>query len=323
MNSSLRRKVLAGVRLAAVVASSYAVAAHADPISILFVGNSFTFGEPAGGPPVVEHYRVGSVTDLNNEGIGGVPALFKQMTVEAGLNYAVSLETHPGVGLDWHYQNALAKIDKPWDQVVLQSYSTLDGSHPGNPALLIQYTGIFSNFLHAQNPNVDIHLDATWSRADQTYLPTGHWYGDSIWQMQRDVRAGYNAAKAATPGVDDVIQVGQGFARTWETGFADTNPYDGITPGEVNMWAPDSYHASIFGYFLEALMEFGDITGVDPLLLGFDQVAMDLGITAAQAFALETIASQTLAGIPEPETIALLLIGVVGAGLASRRRRSA
>src|SRR5882757_3318136 len=105
MNPALRRKVLAGVRLAAAVASSYVVAAHAAPTTILFVGNSFTYGEPAGGPPVVEFYKPNTVTDLNGLGIGGVPALFKAFTVEAGLNYQVSLETHPGVGLDWHYQN--------------------------------------------------------------------------------------------------------------------------------------------------------------------------------------------------------------------------
>ena len=49
-------------------------AAHAAPAtSILFIGNSFTFG--AGSP--VHFYRADTVTDLNKEGIGGVPALFK------------------------------------------------------------------------------------------------------------------------------------------------------------------------------------------------------------------------------------------------------
>src|ERR1700689_2839417 len=66
--------------------------------SILFIGNSFTF---AYGSPV-RFYRAESVTDLNNEGIGGGPALFKSFTTQAGLSYDVSLETHPGIGLDWH-----------------------------------------------------------------------------------------------------------------------------------------------------------------------------------------------------------------------------
>ena len=58
--------------------------------TILFVGNSFTFG--ADSPPV-QAYRPETVTDLNREGIGGVPALFKSFTREAGLAYDVSLET--------------------------------------------------------------------------------------------------------------------------------------------------------------------------------------------------------------------------------------
>lgn len=49
--------------------------------SILFVGNSFTFS--AGSAAMF--YRAETVTDLNNEGIGGVPALFKSFADQAGL----------------------------------------------------------------------------------------------------------------------------------------------------------------------------------------------------------------------------------------------
>lgn len=308
---------------AALVISTLPVAASAAPISILFVGNSFTYGDAAGGPNIVRPYGANTVTDLNNQGIGGVPALFKAFTVEKGLSYNVSLETNPGVGLDWHYNNKLSTIVRPWDQVVLQSFSTLDASKPGNPASLIQYSGLLANLLYGQNPNVDIHLDATWSRADQTYLPTGAWFGQSIYAMGESVRAGYNAAQAANPHIDDVIQVGTAWGRAWQTGFADTNPYDGITPGQVNLWAPDSYHASVFGYYLEALMFFGDITKTDPLGIGYDQVAIDLGISAAQARTLQAIASITLQAVPEPETVGLLVIGVFGLVMTRRRRRPA
>jgi hypothetical protein len=56
---------------------------------LLFIGNSFTF---AYGSPV-RYYRPDSVTDLNSTDQGGVPALFKSFTVEAGLPYEVYLET--------------------------------------------------------------------------------------------------------------------------------------------------------------------------------------------------------------------------------------
>ncbi len=66
--------------------------------SVLFVGNSFTFG--ASSP--VWKYRAESVSDLNKGGVGGVPALFKTFAEQAGLDYSVSLETVGGTDLEFH-----------------------------------------------------------------------------------------------------------------------------------------------------------------------------------------------------------------------------
>ncbi|MBO1077064.1 PEP-CTERM sorting domain-containing protein (plasmid) [Roseomonas marmotae] len=294
----------------------------ASAASILFVGNSFTYGDPAGAaPPTVQAYRPGTVTDLNGTGIGGVPALFKAFTLQAGLDYDVSLETQGGSGLDFHWNNRRSLIDQPWDHVVLQSYSTLDVTDPGNPAKLIEYSALFADLLTARNPDVDISLMATWSRADQTYRPTGAWYGQPISAMYQDVQAGYEAAKANSPEIDRVITVGGAWNRAMETGFADPNPYDGIAPGQVSLWAPDNYHASVFGYYLEALMVFGSITGLDPLSLGLEEyVAADLGITPEQALALQRIAHDQLA-VPVPEPSALLLLAPALLALVWSRRR--
>ncbi len=285
--------------------------------SILFVGNSFTYGEAAGGPDLVRPFGASTVTDLNGTNVGGVPALFKAFTNESGLNYTVSLETVGGTGLDYHYTNKLPLLNKPWDDVVLQSYSTLDAVNPGNPAKLIQYSALLANAFAAQNPAVSIHLDSTWSRADQTYLPGGHWYGQPIDAMEQDVQAGYDAAKANSPLIKDVIPVGAAWNRAFQTGFADPNPYDGITPGQVNLWAPEGYHASVYGYYLEALTEFGDVTRLDPRSLGSGELAAAaLGITGAQAVALQSIASaQLAAAVPEPSSLLVLLGGCFGAAL--------
>jgi len=63
-----------------------------SPETVLFIGNSFLFG--AGSP--VRFYRPETVVDLNGSKQGGVPALFKLFRDEAGLDFAVSLETVGG-----------------------------------------------------------------------------------------------------------------------------------------------------------------------------------------------------------------------------------
>jgi hypothetical protein len=315
-------------RLGTALFASLAFGAVAIPASatttILFIGNSFTYGEPtAGVAPTVQYYQPNTVTDLNGSGIGGVPALFKAMTVQAGLDYKVSLETIPGVGLDTHYNTKLDTILAPYDKVVMQSYSTLDAAKPGDPAKLIQYSGLLAQAFHDLNPDVNILLDATWSRADLTYRTNSPWLGQSIFQMALDIRKGYDAADAASDLIDGVIPVGQAWNRAIAGGLADANPYDGIGDGQINLWAPENYHASPYGYYLEALTMFGSITGLDPSSLGAnDTVARDLGISAANAAALQRFASAQLAAeVPEPGTVAMFLT-LGGLMCVARRRKS-
>ena len=97
MNSCVTRVL--SLTIAALVAAPFASAA---PIPILFVGNSYTFGRV---DPVLS-YNAANVHDLtaamnvaNSSGSnpyephpwGGVPGIFKQFTVEAGLDYDVSI----------------------------------------------------------------------------------------------------------------------------------------------------------------------------------------------------------------------------------------
>jgi hypothetical protein len=264
--------------------------ARAD--TILFVGNSFTFGYLS----PVWHYRKDTVTDLNNEGVGGMPALFKLFTQETGLQWQVSLETSPGKDLQWHIDNKRPLIIGPFDHVVLQSFSTLDAAHPGDPTSLIKSTGTLVSLLQGRNPKVDIWLDSTWSRADLTYQPTGHWYGKPIDAMEKDLRVGYDKAAAATSGVHGVLPVGQAFNRAIKSGLATPNPYKGIGPGQIDLWAVDNYHASTYGYYLEALVAFGAITGKNPSSLGSREIAAaELDIPPDVASRLQQIAHDELA----------------------------
>jgi hypothetical protein len=265
--------------------------------TILFVGNSFT----AGAGSEVEHFQPGTVTDLNRERVGGVPALFQTFARQSGLPYDVHLEVAGGMNLDFHYEQKAALIVRAWDHVVLQGYSTLDSKVPGDPTKVIEYSDRLAKLFHAENPEVDVRLVATWSRADQTYLDSGHWFRQPIERMALDVRAAYDRAAQGSSFIEAVIPVGQAWNRAIAEGIAARNPYEGVSPGQFNLWGVDGYHASVYGYYLQALVVFGSVTGHDPRELGREeQAAAQLGISPAEAATLQRIAFETLAQERKP-----------------------
>jgi hypothetical protein len=263
------------------------VATAAPPRSILFVGNSFTFGALSD----VMTYHKDSVIDLNGDGMGGVPALFKRFAEEAGLRYDVSLETAAGQTLTWHLTNKRSAIDRPWDAVVLQEYSTLAPDKPGDVTRTISAARALASLLRHRNPKADISLVATWSRPDLTYLPRKPWSGQSIQRMALDLRRADDRVRAAVPAVARIVPVGEAFNCAIARGIADPDPYDGVTPGEIDLWANDHYHASNAGYYLEALTVFAAVTNADPRALGRNEkAARDLKIAPARARRLQQVA---------------------------------
>ena len=155
----------------AIAAIAWAPFVHAAPISILFVGNSYTFGRL---DPVMS-YNAANVHDLtlgfwqvNKTGTnaweahpwGGVPGIFKEMTDEANLNYDVSISarnaaTLRGQFLDtanstWKLRENVAT--QRWDAVVLQEQS--DAALPAgrganaNLATFNAYADQFERFIH-------------------------------------------------------------------------------------------------------------------------------------------------------------------------------
>lgn len=262
------------------------------PRSILFIGNSFTQGAHS----AARNWRADTVTDLNNAGYGGVPALFKRFTQQVGLNYHVSLETQGGRSLGFHFDERRQLFDRAWDVVVLQEFSTLDRERPGDPTNYLRDVGRLTSLLKARNPRADIWLMATWSRADQAYRQAGRWSGKPIATMAEDLRRAADRARAETPGVTGVLPVGEAWNMAFATRVADPDPYDGIGFGQLNLWAYDHYHASVAGYYLEALVVFGRITGIDPMTLGPKETAADeLGLSDAEAVSLQRVARETLA----------------------------
>jgi hypothetical protein len=258
-----------------------------QPRTILFVGNSFTFGALSD----VVTYRKDSVTDLNGEGMGGVPALFKRFSDEAGLTYRVSLETAAGQTLTWHLANKTGIIDRPWDVVVLQQYSTLDPDKPGDVTNTISAARELTELLRSRNSKVDISLVATWTRPDLTYRLGQHWSGEPVQRMALDLRSADDRVRELVPAIARVIPVGQAFNCAIARGIADPDPYDGVTRGQIDLWATDHYHASTYGYYLEALTVFAAVTRSDPRKLGpNERAAHDLHIQPREARLLQDVA---------------------------------
>ena len=173
------------------------LSANEAPQSILFVGNSFTFGAMSN----VMTYRKDSVTDLNGDGMGGVPALFKHFADEAGLRYQVSLETTAGQTLAWHLANKRSVIDQSWDAVVLQQYSTLDPDKPGDVRTTTPAARGLTQLLRARNPKVSISLVATWTRPDLTYPMGKHWSGQPVTRMALDLRKADERVRREVPSI--------------------------------------------------------------------------------------------------------------------------
>ena len=176
----------------------------------------------------------------------------------------------------------------------MHGYSTLDRDAPGNPAKLIATVADMAAFLRGLEAKTELYLSATWSRADMVYPEGKPWHDTPIEQMAIDIRAGYDTAAVGVGA--SVNPVGEAWSRAMATGVADPNPYDGIAPGQVDLWTWDHYHASSYGYFLEALVVFGNVTGIDPRSLGRNECSgYELGFSSAETAALQQVAYDQLA----------------------------
>jgi hypothetical protein len=360
--------------------------AGAAPVKVLFVGNSFTFGRV---DPVMT-YNADKVHDLTAafnaasaagtnawepHPWGGVAGIFKQFTIEQGLDYDVSLSTRNGISLRTHFLNSADPAwdlrgnvaSQTWDVVVLQEQS--DATLPAgfgknaNVAQFRAYADKFERFIHdgaAQrytetamygslaacqangastascemerkvganpnaNPTTRIYLTATWARPDMVFAhletradpatPNGRpvprtparqamLYYPTLAAMSGDLRDAAAAQAARNGNYAGVVGVGEAFQRALDEKVAKrADFYDaaGVRApargGEpMDLWWDDGLHASKYGSYLDALMQFGVITGRDPRLLGADETAARaLGIAPADASALQRIAAAQL-----------------------------
>ncbi|MCB2377807.1 hypothetical protein LGH70_09455 [Hymenobacter sp. BT635] len=273
------------------------------PTTILFVGNSFLHAryEPA------FSYNAATITieKVGKQKIGpwgGIPAIFKQFTEQAGLRYDVHFECINGEALKAHYDSARAIIGQPrWHTVVLQEHSMwpLPAHRTGRPDVFRDYATRLEQAVHQANPAAKLYFYQTWARADQTYQPNKAYSGLPIDSMTLDLHRGYYGAARQNGHFAGVAPAGDAWLRAMQAGVALRNPYAPET-GKVNLWGEDQYHPSQWGAYLNACVLFAEITGYDPRRLGHGELAAGaLGISAAEAVSLQRVAAeQVLAARP-------------------------
>jgi hypothetical protein len=225
---------------------------------------------------------------------------------------------------------------------------------PNAAITLYQTPPIASYGFTSNNPNAPIFGSSTVAQqnGNRAYAP---YVGDvnPIAAMASDLHnayvneaANFNATNPTLSHVS-VALAGDAWVTAINQGIAQFNPFLASEPaGQIDLWdsnpllacctVPIGYHPSQYGDFLDALVLFGQITGVNPESLDAEwdpnnplyssSASLTLGIAPQIADELAFAAEDTLlAGAPaapELSTWAMMILGFTGVGFLSYRRRN-
>lgn len=272
--------------------------ASADPLNILFFGNSFTNSE-------------GGARSIPNVVAAIASAAGRDVPVVANLSV-------DGVDLGFHVANYDLLLDYfappglNWDVVVLQENSTMP-THVGDVDVFRANAVALYQMTAAHSPSVVPVLFETWARGPghEVYSGPTPLFPGGPNQMQQELHEGYRLAAAdinaaAGSSITRIAQVGEAFR---STGFSDF------------MYDEQHYHASPLGNLVAALVIYANIYN-DWNVSGLDLSGLleDLEVDQENYAAAQ---SAVVAVIPETSSLALLgATVVVCVGIEEMRRRA-
>jgi len=273
-----------------------------------------------------ENYEVASTSSRAESSsepgpYGGIPGIFKMLTTEGStpVSYDVHIFAISSTSLANLYADGTQVIANPqWDDVVLQEVSylpvppTQSGTSSSNPQTFCNSVKTVEGGIHTANSAAKVYLYESWARADEieSYATSSSTtFASAQSAITTSLHNVFYQAAANDGNIAGVAPAGDAWLSEINTGGSDMqqNPYGYSYTGGLSpfLWylyqsssnpsttstAPDYLHPSVYGAYLNALVLYEEITGLNSTLLGStEQAAAALGISGSIAVQLQGIA---------------------------------
>jgi len=208
-----------------------------------------------------------SLIDYNDQA-----AMFNEIADAMGVDARWDKRTQLGRTLIYHYNDPMAKAlvaSQPWDYIILQEQSSLPRDYA---EVLMESVKLWKMYIMDNCPNKDVKIILPMNWAYSTEWDTYH-------EKTKKLRDSYEAVARDIPGVT-VNYVGQAYQDIFDAEGKE---------GAAKLYT-DNRHPTPVATYLAACMEFGLITGVDPVEIKY----VPEGISASDAQKMRRTASKAV-----------------------------